>query len=126
MSASDPKSAIFIDDDYETIRNKIFKYAFSGGRATLEEHRKYGGNPDIDVSYFWLSVLFEEDDKKLFEIREKYITGELTTGELKEYTAKKIWEFLKEIQERRKNIKIEKFMYDGKLAKEMWEWEFKI
>ncbi|MGC9133151.1 MAG: tryptophan--tRNA ligase [Nanopusillaceae archaeon] len=126
MSASDPKSAIFIDDDYETIRNKIFKYAFSGGRATLEEHRKYGGNPDIDVSYFWLYVLFEEDDKKLLEIREKYISGELTTGELKDYTVKKIWEFLKEIQERRKNIKIEKFMYDGKLAKEMWEWEFKI
>jgi tryptophanyl-tRNA synthetase len=126
MSASDPKSAIFVDDDYDTIKYKIFKYAFSGGRSTLEEHRKYGGNPDIDVSYFWLSVLFEEDDNKLKEIREKYIMGELTTGELKEYTVNKIWEFLSKIQERRKNINIDKFMYDGKLAKEMWEWEFRI
>ncbi|BBL45820.1 tryptophan--tRNA ligase [Nanobdella aerobiophila] len=126
MSASDPKSAIFIDDDYDTIKEKINKYAFSGGKPTLEEHRKYGGNPDIDVSYFWLSVLFEEDDKKLFEIREKYIQGELTTGELKSYTIEKIWSFIKEIQDRRKNININKYMYDGKLAKEMWDWEFEL
>lgn len=125
MSSSDPKSAIYVDDNYEAIRNKIMKYAFSGGRPTLEEHRKYGGNPDIDVSIFWLKVLFEEDDKKLNEIIEKYRSGELTTGELKEYTSKKVWEFLNKIQENIKKIRIEKFMYDGKLAQEMWNWEFK-
>ncbi|MGC9079651.1 MAG: tryptophan--tRNA ligase [Nanopusillaceae archaeon] len=126
MSASDPTSAIFVDDDYDTIRNKIFRYAFSGGGKTLEEHKKYGGNPDIDVSYFWLSVLFEEDDKKLKEIYERYKSGELSTGELKEYTAKKIWDLLKEINDRRKKINLDKFMYDGKLAKTMWKWEFKV
>ncbi len=126
MSASDPKSAIFIDEDYESIRRKIFKYAFSGGRATLEEHRKYGGRPEIDVCFYWLSILFEEDDKKLKEIEEGYRRGEITTGELKEYTAKKIWEFIRKIQENKKKVKLEKYMYDGKLATEMWNWEFKI
>jgi len=126
MSASDPKSAIFIDDDYETIRYKIFKYAFSGGGATLEEHRKYGGKPEIDVSFYWLSVLFEEDDRKLKEIEEGYRSGEISTAELKDYTAKKIWEFLRNIQENRKRVNLDRFMYDGKLASEMWNWEFKI
>jgi tryptophanyl-tRNA synthetase len=125
MSSSDPTSAIYLTDDYEMIRSKIFRYAFSGGRPSLEEHRKYGGNPDIDVCFFWLRVLFEEDDKKLKELEEKYRSGELLTGELKEYTAKKIWEFLEELNKRVEKVNIEKFMYDGKLAQRMWEWEFK-
>jgi len=125
MSSSEPESAIFIDDDYQTIRKKIMKYAFSGGQPTIEEHRRLGGNPDIDVCFFWLRVLFEEDDKKLKELEEKYKSGELLTGELKEYTAKRIWEFLSKIRENMEKVKIEKFMYDGKLAKEMWEWKFK-
>ncbi|MEM4460586.1 MAG: tryptophan--tRNA ligase [Candidatus Aenigmatarchaeota archaeon] len=126
MSASDPKSAIFIDDDFKTIRLKINKYAFSGGGATLEEHRKFGGKPEIDVCFFWLSILFEENDKKLKEIEERYKAGDLTTGELKEYTANKIWNFLKEIQEKRNKVDLNKYMFDGKLASEMWNWEFKI
>ncbi|MFH7903179.1 MAG: tryptophan--tRNA ligase [Candidatus Aenigmatarchaeota archaeon] len=126
MSASNPKSAIFIDDDFETIKQKIYKYAFSGGGATLEEHRKFGGKPEIDVCFFWLSIFFEENDKKLKEIEEKYRSGELTTGELKEYTANKIWNFLKEIQKNRNKINLDKYMFDGKLASEMWNWEFKI
>jgi tryptophanyl-tRNA synthetase len=124
MSASDPESAIFVTDDYETIRRKILKYAYSGGQPTLELHRKLGGNPDIDVSFFWLRVLFEPDDKKLKELEEAYRKGELTTGELKEYTIKKIWEFLEPLQKKAKKINIDKFFYDGKLAQEMWNWEF--
>ncbi len=123
MSSSDPNSAIFITDDKETVKRKIFK-AFSGGRPTLEEHRKYGGIPDIDVSYYWLSILFEEDDRKLSEIREKYITGKLTTGELKEYTFNKIWDFLSRLQDNIKKINLDKYMYDGRLAREMWEFKF--
>ncbi|MEM4772557.1 MAG: tryptophan--tRNA ligase [Nanoarchaeales archaeon] len=126
MSASNPKSAIFVDDDFETVKQKIYKYAFSGGGATLEEHRKFGGKPEIDVCFFWLSIFFEENDKKLKEIEEKYRNGEMSTGELKEYTINKIWSFLKEIQEKRNKINLDKYMFDGKLASEMWNWEFKI
>ena len=126
MSASDPESAIFVTDDYETVKKKIFKYAFSGGQPTLELHRKLGGNPDIDVSFFWLKILFEPDDKKLKELEISYRNGELTTGELKEYTVKKIWEFLEPLQKRAKKINIDKYFYDGKLAQEMWNWEFPL
>jgi tryptophanyl-tRNA synthetase len=106
MSSSGEK-LISLDDDFETIKRKIKKYAFSGGRPTIEEHKKYGGNPDIDVSFLYLYYFFEEDDKKIEELREKYKKGELLTKDLKNYAAEKIWEFLKEFQEKKEVIKEE-------------------
>ena len=44
------------------------KYAFSGGGATVEEHRQNGGNCDVDISYQYLTF-FLEDDEKLEKIR---------------------------------------------------------
>lgn len=126
MSASRPESAIFLSDDPETVKKKIFKYAFSGGQPTVELHRKLGGNPDIDVSFQWLYMFFEPDDKKIKKIEEGYRSGKLLTGELKQVLIDKLSEFLEEHQERRKRIenKINKFMYDGKLANEMWNKTF--
>jgi tryptophanyl-tRNA synthetase len=99
MSASDPLSYIAPTDSPKEIETKIKKYAFSGGQPTLEEQKKLGGNPDIDVSYQYLKLL-EEDDIKLQQIHDDYKKGLLMTGELKEYTIKKINEFLKEHQKK--------------------------
>jgi tryptophanyl-tRNA synthetase len=46
-----------------TLSIQINKYAFSGGRDTVEEHRRLGGNTDVDVSYQYLSFFLEDDDK---------------------------------------------------------------
>src|SRR3989344_4140478 len=81
MSASDASGAIYTTDSPKDVEDKIKKYAFSGGRDTLEEHRKLGGNPEIDVSYQWL-IFFEEDDKKLKKIYDDYKSGKLLSGEL--------------------------------------------
>jgi len=51
------------------IHLQILKYAFSGGRGTVEEHRKLGGNTEVDVSYQYLSF-FLEDDAKLEQIKQ--------------------------------------------------------
>jgi tryptophanyl-tRNA synthetase len=112
MSSSNPNSYIALTDDPKTVKNKINKYAFSGGQVTVEEHRKKGGNPDIDVSFQYLKFLFEEDDKKLAEIEKKYRSGEMLTGELKQYTIDKINTFLAEHQKKRKKAKkvVEEFM----------------
>jgi tryptophanyl-tRNA synthetase len=111
MSSSDPNSAVFTTDLPEVVKEKIVKYAYSGGQATVAEHRKKGGNPDVDVSYQWLTF-FEEDDKKLKEIYENYKSGRLLTGELKLILVEKINAFLKEHQRRREKAKdlIDKFM----------------
>ena len=65
MSSSDENSYIALSDSPKEIETKIKKYAFSGGKDTIKDHRKKGGNPDVDVAYQYLRMLFEPDDKKL-------------------------------------------------------------
>ncbi|PKY01945.1 putative tryptophanyl-tRNA synthetase [Aspergillus campestris IBT 28561] len=103
MSSSEPNSAIFMDDTPKQIKTKINKYAFSGGQVTVEDHRRLGGNPDVDVAYIYLTY-FEEDDAKLAEIYTKYKSGELLTGELKAMAIKALQENVAEFQEKRKLV----------------------
>ena len=63
MSASDVNSAIYLSDTPAQIKKKIKAHAFSGGQETIEEHRRLGGNPDVDVAYQYLGFLFEDDEK---------------------------------------------------------------
>ncbi|VVC04478.1 Tryptophan--tRNA ligase [Candidatus Bilamarchaeum dharawalense] len=121
-SSGGAETAILLTDDEKTVKNKINKYAFSGGQPTVEEHRRLGGNTDIDVPYQWLSILFEPDDLKLKKIQEDYRGGKLLTGEMKMLLIDKINTFLKEHHEKRKKAEkeIDKFMYTGSLAKTMW------
>ena len=112
MSSSDPTSYIALTDTPEDAAHKIRKYAFSGGQATLEEHRKKGGNPDVDVSFQMLRYGLEPDDKKLKNISDEYKSGKLLTGELKAITIEKITSFLKGHQKKREKEKkqVDKFL----------------
>ncbi|MFH1065456.1 MAG: tryptophan--tRNA ligase [Nanoarchaeota archaeon] len=112
MSASSAsEEAIFTTDTPEMVKKKINKYAFSGGQTSIEEHRKKGGNPDVDVSFQYLRMLFEPDDKKLSQIYEDYKSGKLLTGELKAILIEKINAFLKHHQAERVKAKskVEKY-----------------
>jgi tryptophanyl-tRNA synthetase len=112
MSSSDSSSFIAMTDSPEEVKTKINKYAFSGGQATAEEHRRLGGNPDADVCYQYLRMLLEEDDNKLKKLHDDYKSGKMLTGELKAYTIKKLNDFLKEHQKKRELAKkqVEKFV----------------
>jgi len=103
MSASDPNSAIFMSDTPNQIKNKINRHAFSGGRESLEEHRKLGGNPDVDVAYTYLSY-FLEDDAELEELATKYRSGELLTGEMKQRCISELQAFVGAFRERRAKV----------------------
>lgn len=83
MSASSTESSIYLTDTPAQIKSKINKYAFSGGQTTVEEHRRLGGDPDVDVPYVYLRH-FEEDDAKLEQLAADYRSGKLLTGELKQ------------------------------------------
>jgi len=114
MSSSDTiNDVIYLTDTPEEVKKKINKYAFSGGKDTIEEHRKFGGNPDVDVSFQYLKIFFEPDDKKLTEIEKNYRSGKLLSGELKAILIEKINVFLKEHQKRREEAKnrINEFLY---------------
>jgi tryptophanyl-tRNA synthetase len=112
MSSSEG-GQIFLTDSPKEVEMKIKKYAFSGGRDTLEEHRKKGGNPDVDVSFQYLKFFFEPDDKKLQKIHDDYKSGKMLTSELKMILIEKINAFLKEHQKRRELAKkqIDKFLF---------------
>ncbi|MFH1152085.1 MAG: tryptophan--tRNA ligase, partial [Nanoarchaeota archaeon] len=113
MSSSDENSLIAMTDSPSEVKTKINKYAFSGGQHTVEEHRKKGGNPDVDVSFQYLRMFFEPDDKKLKDIYEDYKSGALLTGELKGILIEKINAFLKNHQKQRILAKkqVGKFLY---------------
>lgn len=68
MSSSNATSSILLTDTPKQVKDKVNKYAFSGGRQTVEEHRQFGADLDIDVSYQYLTF-FLDDDEKLEEIK---------------------------------------------------------
>lgn len=113
MSSSDEQNAvIYLSDSADDVKMKINRYAFSGGKDTLEEHRKHGGNPDVDISFQYLKMLFEPNEKKIAQLEKDYRSGKLLSGELKKIAIEKITGFLKEHQKAREKIKknVSKFM----------------
>lgn len=121
MSASDANSAIFLTDTSKQIKNKINKHAFSGGKSTLEEHRQFGGNTEIDVS-FQLLRFFLEDDEELEKIRVSYSKGELLSGEIKKIAIETLQPIVANHQTKRKEVTdeiLEQFMTPRKLNYEI-------
>lgn len=117
MSGSDPNSSIYLTDTPKQIKTKINKYAFSGGGATVEEHREKGGDCEVDISYKYLTF-FLEDDEKLEQIRKDYTSGELLTGYLKKDLIMLLQEIVAKHQEKRKQITDEEvleYMHPRKL-----------
>jgi tryptophanyl-tRNA synthetase len=111
MSSSIETNTIFTHDTSEQVKNKIMKFAFSGGRGSVKEHREKGGVPEVDVSYQYLTY-FLEDSKKLKEIYDEYKSGKMLTGELKEITIDIINNFLKKHQKEKEKAKglVDKFI----------------
>ncbi|KAM7442403.1 Tryptophan--tRNA ligase [Porites harrisoni] len=117
MSSSDPTSSIFLTDSPAEIEKKVNKYAFSGGRDTVEDHQKYGGDVTVDISYQYLTF-FLEDDEKLAQIKADYSNGKMLSGEIKKELISVIQPLVAEHQERRKLVSdevVKKFMTPRKL-----------
>lgn len=115
MSASDDAGAIYTTDDPDTVARKINKYAFSGGQPDAEQHRRLGGDPDIDVSYQYLRMFFEPDDARLRRIHDDYRSGALLTGELKAMLIERINRFLEAHQRARRDAqdRLGEFLLDA-------------
>jgi tryptophanyl-tRNA synthetase len=99
------------------LQTKINRHAFSGGQANLEDHRRLGGNPDVDVSYIYLTY-FEEDDAKLEKLAKDYRSGELLTGDLKKLAIDILQEYVEKFQARRAQVTdeiLESYMKPRKL-----------
>ena len=106
MSASKDTSAIFLTDTPNQIKNKINKYAFSGGQDTAEKQRELGGRTKDDVAYQYLTF-FMEDDAELARIKQEYESGQMMTGEIKKICIEHLQEYVAAFQQRRKAVTAE-------------------
>jgi tryptophanyl-tRNA synthetase len=100
MSSSQPETTIFLTEDVQTMEKKV-KSSFSGGQPTLEEHRRLGGDPDVDVAFQYLRYFFEDDDNALAEVETGYRSGEILTGQMKQICIDKASEYLSHLGEMR-------------------------
>lgn len=103
MSASDPKSSIYLTDTPNQIKKKVNKYAFSGGGATIEEQREHGANLSVDVSYKYLQF-FLDDDEYLEHIGREYSSGRMLSSEVKKVLIDVLQNLVTEHQERRAKV----------------------
>ncbi|MEM2106140.1 MAG: tryptophan--tRNA ligase [Candidatus Bathyarchaeia archaeon] len=110
MSASEPETSIFTVDSPNVVKRKIWN-AFTGGRATVEEQRKLGGDPSVCSVFQYFYFLFEEDDKKLLERERRCRNGEILCGECKTELTERVIKFLSEHQKKREKARnvVEKF-----------------
>jgi len=110
MSASEPDTSIFTVDKPEVVKRKIWN-AFTGGRATVAEQKRLGGDPNTCTIFQYFVYLFEEDDKKLAERETKCKTGVILCGECKTELTERINKFLAEHQRKREKARnsLEKF-----------------
>lgn len=101
--SSSAERTIFLDNSFDEIHFKIHKYAFSGGRDTLKEHRLEGGNTEKDTSFQYLRY-FLENDEELKELEINYKKGLLTSKEMKNKCIEEIYKFIKQFQDNRAKI----------------------
>lgn len=103
MSGSDQNTSIYLTDKPNEIKNKINRHAFSGGGATVEEHREKGGNCDVDISYQYLRF-YLDDSERLEQIRKDYSSGKMLTGELKKELIGVLQKITKEHQQKKAEL----------------------
>ncbi len=96
MSSSRPESYISLNEPIEIATSKLMN-AYTGGRPTADEQRRFGGVPDKCMIYeLYLYHLL--DDDVLREIYDKCRNGRILCGEDKRFAARLLRDFLDEHQ----------------------------
>jgi len=75
---------VLLSDTAKQIKNKVNKYAFSGGQVSKEEQIELGADIAVDVSCMYLRF-FMEDEERFQTILKQYSEGheEMLTGHVK-------------------------------------------
>ncbi len=99
MSSSVPESLFGFYEDERSVRKKIMG-ALTGGRMTLEEQRRLGGEPDACPIYLLNLFHMLEDDLELADLRRRCESGELTCGQCKKEVNERVQAFLVDLREK--------------------------
>lgn len=102
MSKRDPMSYFTLDESSEAIAKKI-QNAFTGGRATSEEQRRLGANPDICPIYdLCLFHFFENDEEVVKLYNDECRGGKILCGEDKDRLIEIVTKFVEDHQRKRR------------------------
>jgi tryptophanyl-tRNA synthetase len=100
MSSSKPESHIALTEDPKEAGKKIMR-AITGGRQSLAEQKKLGGEPEKCSIYEFLVFHLSDDDKELLELDAECRSGRRMCGTCKKDVAERIESFLREHQQAR-------------------------
>ncbi len=104
MSASEPETSIYTTDSPDAVKKKIWN-AYTGGKATVNEQEKLGGDPNICTIFQYLLYLFEQNDEELVERERSCKAGETLCGHCKDELTEKVNKFLAEHQKKREKAR---------------------
>ncbi len=104
MSSSVPESSIFLTDMPEEGKKKVMKCK-TGGRVSVEEQKKLGGIPEECVVYELFLYHLIEKDGDLEKIFNDCKSGVQMCGQCKTQAAEQIEAFLKNLQEKREEVR---------------------
>lgn len=99
MSSSVPESSFGFYESDKSIKKKVMA-AMTGGRMTLEEQRRLGGEPDACSVYLLNLFHMLEDDIELADLRRRCESGEPTCGQCKKETLERVNAFLKDLRDK--------------------------
>ena len=99
MSSSVPESLFGFYEPEKSVRKKVMA-ALTGGRMTLEEQKRLGGEPDRCSVYLLNLFHMLEDDGELAELRRRCESGEITCGQCKKETLERVQAFLADLRDK--------------------------
>ncbi|NVO66557.1 tryptophan--tRNA ligase [Methanofollis tationis] len=99
MSSSVPESFISFWETEKDLKKKVMG-ALTGGRMTLDEQKRLGGEPEKCPVYLLNLFHMAKDDAELAEISRRCRAGELLCGTCKKETLARTQEFLRDFTER--------------------------
>lgn len=97
-------NGIFLKDTEKDIVKKANK-SLSGGRETLEEHKKLGGIPENDIACYYLEKYFLNKEES-HKINEEYRKGNLLSKDVKKKLSDELLKFVKNFQNNLDNVNI--------------------
>ena len=98
------ENALFLNDPPSAVDRKV-RNAFTGGRATVEEQRRLGANPEIcSVWALWKSR-FAESDERFERITADCRSGAMLCGECKGLLLERIHRFYQDHAVAREKVK---------------------
>jgi tryptophanyl-tRNA synthetase len=99
MSSSIPESFIGFHETTKDIHKKIMG-AVTGGRQTLAEQKKLGGQPDTCPVFLLNYFHAVQNDDELHEIHRQCLAGELMCGQCKKDVAARIEDFVRDFSDK--------------------------